>query len=336
MSLSVPLRLKPGRECCVYPFPLRVAQGCPGDAGSANWVPGLHRLRLAHYPPDCPDAGQHPRAARHLYGHPVLAGIPVGKEGSRRCPPGLAFKCDHSSKVYFPPPRCCASRKHRSRNPPPRTSLNYRYFLPDCWCHWPFGGGGLAFYEGGWSHVYPPPQAMPSFIHKTLLWFSGLTSEAAAHMQGGSFWSETRVVRDKCRILSYLASGVGKEAARLNHGNHTYSLLLTLLPHQYQIFIPMVNKVMLKHRINHQRYDILICRIVKVRTQPNLSRFSKRKKTFDTTQGNTLLHSWNMFWGWNQPFVCGWAVCVCGLGACFFFFLQYYRAILWLRRKRTL
>lgn len=34
---------------------------------------------------------------------------------------------------------------------------------------------------------------------------------------------------------------------------------------QYQIFIPMVNKVMLKHRINHQRYDMLICRIVKVR-----------------------------------------------------------------------
>ena len=33
---------------------------------------------------------------------------------------------------------------------------------------------------------------------------------------------------------------------------------------QYQIFIPMVNKVMLKHRVNHQRYDILICRIVKV------------------------------------------------------------------------
>ena len=36
------------------------------------------------------------------------------------------------------------------------------------------------------------------------------------------------------------------------------------LPLQYQIFIPMVNKVMLKHRVNHQRYDILICRIVKV------------------------------------------------------------------------
>lgn len=30
----------------------------------------------------------------------------------------------------------------------------------------------------------------------------------------------------------------------------------------------MVNKVMLKHRINHQRYDILICRIVKVSLPP--------------------------------------------------------------------
>lgn len=37
-----------------------------------------------------------------------------------------------------------------------------------------------------------------------------------------------------------------------------YSLL------QYQIFIPMVNKVLVRHRINHQRYDVLICRIVKV------------------------------------------------------------------------
>lgn len=35
-------------------------------------------------------------------------------------------------------------------------------------------------------------------------------------------------------------------------------------PVQYQIFIPMVNKVLVRHRINHQRYDVLICRIVKV------------------------------------------------------------------------
>lgn len=37
----------------------------------------------------------------------------------------------------------------------------------------------------------------------------------------------------------------------------------------------MVNKVMLKHRINHQRYDILICRIVKV-SPLNTSRFSQK------------------------------------------------------------
>lgn len=58
----------------------------------------------------------------------------------------------------------------------------------------------------------------------------------------------------------------GKEVARLNHIKLSNTLLFTLLLcyFQYQIFIPMVNKVMLKHRINHQRYDVLICRIVKV------------------------------------------------------------------------
>ncbi|KAG7259353.1 hypothetical protein CRUP_032803 [Coryphaenoides rupestris] len=43
----------------------------------------------------------------------------------------------------------------------------------------------------------------------------------------------------------------------------TLSSLVFQLGKKYQIFIPMVNKVMLKHRVNHQRYDILICRIVK-------------------------------------------------------------------------
>ncbi|GBN02820.1 Serine/threonine-protein kinase mTOR, partial [Araneus ventricosus] len=32
---------------------------------------------------------------------------------------------------------------------------------------------------------------------------------------------------------------------------------------KYQIFIPMVHKVLTKHRINHQRYDVLISRIIK-------------------------------------------------------------------------
>lgn len=62
----------------------------------------------------------------------------------------------------------------------------------------------------------------------------------------------------------------GKEVARLNHIKLSNTLLFTLLLcyFQYQIFIPMVNKVMLKHRINHQRYDVLICRIVKVSPPP--------------------------------------------------------------------
>ena len=69
----------------------------------------------------------------------------------------------------------------------------------------------------------------------------------------------------------------GKEVARLNHIKLSYTLLFTLLLcyFQYQIFIPMVNKVMLKHRINHQRYDVLICRIVKVSPPPNTSGLSQ-------------------------------------------------------------
>ncbi|MGH0162634.1 UNVERIFIED_CONTAM: hypothetical protein FKN15_004387 [Acipenser sinensis] len=43
----------------------------------------------------------------------------------------------------------------------------------------------------------------------------------------------------------------------------TLSSLVLQLGKKYQIFIPMVNKVMQKHRISHQRYDVLICRIVK-------------------------------------------------------------------------
>ncbi|KAL7976198.1 hypothetical protein Chor_008295 [Crotalus horridus] len=43
----------------------------------------------------------------------------------------------------------------------------------------------------------------------------------------------------------------------------TLSSLVFQLGKKYQIFIPMVNKVLMRHRINHQRYDVLICRIVK-------------------------------------------------------------------------
>ena len=41
--------------------------------------------------------------------------------------------------------------------------------------------------------------------------------------------------------------------------------LVLQLGKKFHIFIPMVNKVLNKHRIQHQRYDILMCRIIKVR-----------------------------------------------------------------------
>ncbi|XP_040292611.1 serine/threonine-protein kinase mTOR-like [Bufo bufo] len=44
---------------------------------------------------------------------------------------------------------------------------------------------------------------------------------------------------------------------------NTLSSLVLQLRKKYQIFIPMVNRVLLKHRILHQRYQVLICRILK-------------------------------------------------------------------------
>ncbi|XP_063292058.1 serine/threonine-protein kinase mTOR [Pelobates fuscus] len=46
-------------------------------------------------------------------------------------------------------------------------------------------------------------------------------------------------------------------------GMDTLSSLVFQLGKKYQIFIPMVNKVLLRHRIMHQRYEILTCRILK-------------------------------------------------------------------------
>ncbi len=44
----------------------------------------------------------------------------------------------------------------------------------------------------------------------------------------------------------------------------TLSALVTQLGKKYHVFIPMVDKVLKRHNIKHQRYDILMCRIIKV------------------------------------------------------------------------
>lgn len=71
-----------------------VAQGCLGDTGPTDRVPGLHRLRFTHYPPDRSDTWHHSRAAFHFHGHPVLTRIPVGQEGNQSCPPGCLLDVD--------------------------------------------------------------------------------------------------------------------------------------------------------------------------------------------------------------------------------------------------
>ena len=46
----------------------------------------------------------------------------------------------------------------------------------------------------------------------------------------------------------------------------TLTSLVVQLGMKYQIFIPMVNKVLTKHRITHQGYDKLLSKIIKVMT----------------------------------------------------------------------
>ena len=44
----------------------------------------------------------------------------------------------------------------------------------------------------------------------------------------------------------------------------TLAALVKQLGKKYTIFIPMVNKVLQKHRLTHDRYDVLMCKIIKV------------------------------------------------------------------------
>ena len=138
------------------------------------------------------------------------------------------------------------------------------------------------------SHLTLPP--LPSChlpYPLTLLSFSGLTLKTTAPCAavsgskhaGDAFDLRLMVVRYKCTTLNYLAYGEGERGSTTKPHKtliHPFIYSPSLPSHfQYQIFIPMVNKVMLKHRINHQRYDILICRIVKVRPPQYIHVFLK-------------------------------------------------------------
>ena len=45
----------------------------------------------------------------------------------------------------------------------------------------------------------------------------------------------------------------------------TLTSLVVQMGRKYQIFIPMVNKVLTRHRVSHQGYDKLLSKIIKVR-----------------------------------------------------------------------
>jgi len=48
----------------------------------------------------------------------------------------------------------------------------------------------------------------------------------------------------------------------------TLAALVYQLGPDYAIFIPMINKVLQKHRIIHSRYDLLVSRLVKNEPMP--------------------------------------------------------------------
>ena len=48
----------------------------------------------------------------------------------------------------------------------------------------------------------------------------------------------------------------------------TLAALVYQLGTDYAIFIPMINKVLVKNRIMHQRYDLLVSRLVKNEPMP--------------------------------------------------------------------
>lgn len=131
----------------------------------------------------------------------------------------------------------------------------------------------------------PPSPPLPLSLNLSIVFRPNLrtTSPPAgtsgSKCAGRAFDQRLMVVRYKCRTPRYLAYGTGESGSWTKPHKaliHPFIYSPSLPSHfQYQIFIPMVNKVMLKHRINHQRYDILICRIVKVSPSQYIQVFLK-------------------------------------------------------------
>lgn len=67
------------------------------------------------------------------------------------------------------------------------------------------------------------------------------------------------------RIIHPLVRTMDTSSELQNTAMDTLCALIIQLGQKFSIFVPMVNKVVTKHKIVHQRYSILMCRIIKVK-----------------------------------------------------------------------
>ncbi|KAG8190056.1 hypothetical protein JTE90_023028 [Oedothorax gibbosus] len=82
------------------------------------------------------------------------------------------------------------------------------------------------------------------------------------------------------RILQPLVRNLDTVPDLRHTAMDTLCSIVIQLGKKYQIFIPMVHKVLTKHKINHQRYDVLISRIIKgtaAEESDDLLMFPKKK-----------------------------------------------------------
>lgn len=156
----------------------------------------------------------------------------LGKKVAVAIPMALS-RCSYYSVDCFQPSSFWLHMNSISATPNP---LSLYYFLPDCWCHSLFGGGGCCLWD--WMRSHLPLLLFLNFFlpyPSTLVSFSGLTTSPCAATSGNKCEEEAfdlrhTVVRYKCRIVNYLACGEGREVAGLDHIiKLTCTLLFTVL-----------------------------------------------------------------------------------------------------------
>lgn len=156
----------------------------------------------------------------------------LGKKVAVAVPKAL-FKCSFYSVDYFQPSCCWLHMNSISVTPTPQSLLLPARLLMS-FTFWRRGVvfmrlDEVTFTSPSPSELFPPLSLNPPIVfrpdHKPKC------SHVWQQMWRGTFDLRLIVVRYKCRILSYLAYGEGKEVARLDHIiKHTYTLLFTLLP----------------------------------------------------------------------------------------------------------